>query len=81
NLLDNHDQNLRLALASYNAGTGRVRGWLGDPQFSTDGATLDHIPFEETRTYIRRVLFNERVYTVLYGGRNVFLTIMTGIQR
>ena len=65
-LLDSHDQDVRLALAAYNAGTGNVRRWLADPQFSSDGETLDYIPFGETRTYIERVLFNEHVYGILF---------------
>lgn len=71
NLLNNHDQNKRMALAAYNAGTGRVRSWLNDPQFSHDGKTLYHIPYGETRTYIDRVLLNQRIYSVLYFLRSL----------
>ncbi|MCL2674724.1 MAG: lytic transglycosylase domain-containing protein [Defluviitaleaceae bacterium] len=71
-LLDQHNQDVRVALAAYNAGTGRVRGWLQDPQFSQDGVTLSYIPFGETRTYIERVLFNQRIYAILYTLRDIF---------
>lgn len=41
---------LRVALAAYNAGEGRVAEWLEkDP-------TLAHIPFPETRGYVDKVL-------------------------
>jgi len=80
-LLDSHNQDIRLALAAYNAGTSNVRRWLDDPEFSRDGETLYHIPFEETRTYIERVLFNERVYGILYGGRDVFISMASGLQQ
>ena len=72
-LLDQHNQDVRVALAAYNAGTGNVRRWLQDPQFSSDGASLSYIPFGETRTYVERVLFNQRVYAILYSLRDIFL--------
>ena len=80
-LLDSHGQDMRLALAAYNAGTGNVRRWLNDPRFSYNGQTLDHIPFEETRTYIERVLFNKRIYAILYGGRDVIIRMTAGLQQ
>jgi len=70
-LLDQNNQDIRIALASYNAGTGNVRSWLRNPQYSSDGKTLDYIPFGETRTYIERVLFNQRVYAILYFFRSI----------
>lgn len=54
-----------LALAAYNAGDSRVDLWLkkfGDldlPEF------VEQIPFSETRGYIRQVLSNKAVYSVL----------------
>ena len=80
-LLDNHNQDMRIALAAYNAGTGNVRRWLEDPQFSRNGKTLDHIPFGETSTYIERVLFNERIYAILYGCREMFNEMALGLQQ
>ena len=80
-LLDSHNQDIRMALAAYNAGTGNVRRWLNDPQFSSNGTTLAYIPFEETRTYIERVLFNERVYDILFSGRDVFIEVATGVHQ
>lgn len=40
--------------AAYNAGMGRVRGWLCDERYSKDGKLID-IPFEETSEYVVRV--------------------------
>lgn len=68
-LLDQNSQNVRHALAAYNAGTGNLRRWLQDPELSSDGITLEHIPFEETRTYIDRVIFNQRIYAILFAIR------------
>ncbi len=43
------------ALAAYNAGMGNVDKWLADPEYSSDGETLDHIPFPETRHYVSKI--------------------------
>ena len=53
------------ALAAYNAGRGNVSSWLGNPDFSSDGITLDYIPFAETRNYVNRVANNQRIYAIL----------------
>lgn len=54
-LLGEQFQNTDTVLAAYNAGQGRVREWLADPAYSTDGITLHTIPYPETEDYIRRV--------------------------
>ena len=54
------------ALAAYNAGIGRVRGWLEDTNISADGVTLDRIPFDETSAYVTRVLKAAEKYRELY---------------
>ena len=53
------------AISAYNAGGGRVEGWLADPEMSSDGETLDNIPFAETRSYVEKVNNNMRVYRLL----------------
>ena len=49
------------AVAAYNAGHGRVGGWLSDSRYSDDGITLKNIPYEETSNYVNRVfeIFDE----------------------
>lgn len=54
------------ALAAYNAGHGRVATWLEDSEYSDDGITLKYIPFEETRSYVNRVLSAKEEYYSLY---------------
>lgn len=43
------------ALAAYNAGMGNVDKWLRDSTYSTDGIHLSHIPFPETRHYVKKI--------------------------
>ena len=60
------------ALAAYNAGVGRVDGWLDDILYSTDQRTLiiDKLPIEETRNYIIKVLNSAEKYKKLYFEEN-----------
>lgn len=54
-------------LAAYNAGQGRVKDWLADPLYSSDGITLKTIPIEETDQYIKRVNAAREQYQKLYN--------------
>lgn len=49
-------------LAGYNAGHGSVARWLADEEMSWDGITLDEIPYEETKSYVKRVKLAEQAY-------------------
>ncbi len=53
-------------LAAYNAGEGNVIKWLKDIRYSNDGKSLDDIPFEETRNYVKRVKKFYKIYDFLY---------------
>ncbi len=59
-----------VAAAAYNAGYGRVSGWLGDANYSSDGKTLDYIPIDETRRYVERVMEAAEIYSELYYDEN-----------
>ena len=54
------------AVAAYNAGIGRVSGWLEDPEYSPDGMTLSYIPIGETDAYVERVMETMIKYKELY---------------
>lgn len=56
-----------LALAAYNAGRGNVRQWLTDKRWTGEHATLDQIPFPETRLYVGKVLRDFERYRRIYG--------------
>jgi soluble lytic murein transglycosylase len=58
--------NIDLVLASYNGGSGNVRSWLKNIEYSKDGQTLDYIPFKETDKYIKKVKVSYKIYKYLY---------------
>lgn len=51
--------------AAYNAGIGRVRGWLDNPDHSAEGLLTD-IPIDETDNYVRKVTDAVNTYHRLY---------------
>lgn len=53
---------LNVAICAYNAGPTRVKSWLQNEQFSTDGKTLVNIPYVETQKYLANVLKNIKFY-------------------
>ena len=65
NLLSEFDD-LSLALAAYNGGSGNVTKWLNDPEYSSDGENLTYIPFKETKKYVDKVSTRYNVYKFLY---------------
>ena len=60
--------NWQTAIASYNAGSGRVDDWLRDSNLTDAAGELDpdKIPFEETRNYVKKVAKAYDAYCRLY---------------
>jgi soluble lytic murein transglycosylase len=56
-----------LAIAAYNGGPAAVRRWLSDHGADDFDVFVERIPFDETRTYIKRVLASEAAYAFLYA--------------
>ena len=61
-LLDKVDGQLPLALAAYNAGIAAASRWLPARSIAPD-VWVENIPYNETRTYVQRILW----HTVVYG--------------
>lgn len=61
-----------LVIAAYNGGSGNVKKWLSDEEYSKDGEKLHTIPFSETDKYIIKVKKYYEQYNMLYSeeGRN-----------
>ena len=62
-----------LSLAAYNAGPARVQSWLpkiGDPRDSEVDAIdwIEHLPYNETRNYVMRILEAITVYRMRMSG-------------
>jgi len=68
-LMTGFDNTIPLVAAGYNAGPHRVKNWLASfGQLDTD-EFIEHIPFLETRNYVKRVVSNCYVYSKLYGNK------------
>lgn len=55
-------------IVAYNAGEGNVSLWLNDADCSLDKKTLFHIPFSESREYIKKIKETFSKYEKLYGN-------------
>ena len=51
-------------LSAYNAGESNVRQWVADGRF--EGGRRD-IPFDETRSFVQKVMNSYEKYKILYG--------------
>ena len=72
NMLEKQFGDTKTALSAYNAGSGNVNGWLGDTRYSSDGKTLDYIPFSETDNYVKRVASSEKIYSIIVKFAFIF---------
>ena len=74
--LETYDGSLLLAAAAYNAGPGNANKWIaafGDPRSNTVDPVVwvELIPFQETRTYVKRVFGNYMVYRARLGHEDL----------
>lgn len=66
-ILEGEFGNTETAVAAYHAGIGNVHKWLENPEYSDDGITLKHIPFDDTRAYVDKVMRTRDIYIRLYN--------------
>ncbi len=59
---------LSAAIASYNAGPEAVARWLAAEPTREDDEWVESIPYDQTRSYVKRVLRSLYVYRALYGS-------------
>ena len=83
---DTFDGSYIMAIAGYNAGPGRVRGWvgdIGDPRTAgvdpIDWVEMLHL--DETRDYVKKVMSNIQVYRAALGEPKTALRIRTDLVR
>jgi soluble lytic murein transglycosylase len=78
-VLDDQDGQPLLASAAYNAGPHRVRKWRAELARPLDGAIFaETIPINETREYVKHVLFNTVVYGALLQRPETSLRALLG---
>ena len=65
-LLDRFASRPEMALAGYNAGPHRVRDWTDMNMTIPAEVFIEEIPFTETRTYVKLIMRNEKIYRRLY---------------
>lgn len=68
-LMDRFDNTIPLVAAGYNAGPHRVKSWLASFGSLETDEFIEHIPFLETRNYVKRVVSNAHIYAQLYGNK------------
>jgi len=74
-MLDKFDGNYMLATAAYNAGPGRAVRWSEERGCLPPDIWVELIPFSETQTYVKRVLFYTRIFEERLGQRPQALRI------
>lgn len=68
-LVEKFEGKVPLVAASYNAGPHRVYAWIRNFGTLDMDEFIEHIPFVETRNYVKRVARNFQIYGLLYRGR------------
>ena len=67
-LLEKFSGSIPLVAASYNAGPHRAHAWVLNFGSLNMDEFIEHIPFVETRNYVKRVVRNYQIYNLLYKG-------------
>ncbi|WP_405230452.1 transglycosylase SLT domain-containing protein [Lentisalinibacter sediminis] len=70
------DANPVLATAAYNAGPHRVERWLPEARSLPADIWIETIPFAETRSYVKRVLTADSIFSWRLTGRELRLSAL-----
>lgn len=68
-LTDKFSNSIPLSAAAYNAGPHRVQSWLKSFGLLDMDEFIEHIPFVETRNYVKKVCRNYQIYNLLYNAQ------------
>jgi len=71
-LKDTFDGDLDLTVAAYNAGPTNVQSWLQNEKYSSNGKSIDYIPFGETKKYVDKVNTYYNIYEYFYGEKESY---------
>lgn len=78
-LIARMDGDVPRAIASYNAGWGRVKKWLPDEGSMPMDIWIENIPYTETRNYVKAVLAYQQVYEMLQNKpKDIFSGVILG---
>ena len=64
-----YNNNSLLAVASYNAGSGKVATWIEQKKLTDPDTFVETIPLEETKNYVKQVFGNYWNYLRLYNPK------------
>jgi tetratricopeptide (TPR) repeat protein len=69
--------NLPTALLSYNAGLSRSRSWSRQGGGLATDLFVEAVPYEESRTYVRKIIVSTVIYAYLYQNQDPRETLKT----
>lgn len=79
-LANQFGNSIPLTAAGYNAGPHRVHAWLMSFGSLDYDEFVEHIPFLETREYVRRVVANALTYSELYSGTKNLVDLVGSVK-
>lgn len=65
-LLKKFNEQIPLVAAAYNAGPHRADHWVAAFGHLSTDEFIEHIPFAETRNYVKKVVNNQQIYREIY---------------
>lgn len=74
------NNSIPLAAAAYNAGPHRVHSWLLSFGALDMDEFIEHIPFLETRDYVRKVVANATVYRGVYRSGSTQIPLAVAVE-